>query len=79
MDNLETAEDAIRRARASLARAATAAAPGTPAAPAASAPWVEPLRLALDAIESAIAELSELRDPPLESSGDTGPDSSYIH
>lgn len=71
MDNLETAEDAIRRARQGLAAAATAAS----AAPAA---WVEPLRLALDAIESAVAELSELRDPPLESSGETGPDSSYI-
>ncbi|MEN2742259.1 hypothetical protein ABCS02_31150 [Microbacterium sp. X-17] len=71
MDNLETAEDSIRRARASLASAATAASAG-PAA------WVEPLRLALDAIESAVAELSELRDPPLESSGETGPDASYI-
>lgn len=71
MDNLETAEDAIRRARASLASATTAPS----AAPAA---WVEALRLALDAIESAVAELSELRDPPLESSGETGPDSSYI-
>ncbi|MEY9951797.1 hypothetical protein [Leifsonia sp. EB34] len=70
MDNLETAEDAIRRARSSLASAASA---GT-----AGAAWVEPLRLALDAIESAVAELSELRDPPLESSGETGPDSSYI-
>ena len=71
MDNLETAEEAIRHARASLASAATAAG----AAPAA---WVEPLRLALDAIESAVAELSELRDPPRESSGETGPDASYI-
>lgn len=70
MDNLETAEEAIRRARSSLASAVTGS-----AAPAA---WVEPLRLALDAIESAVAELSELRDPPLESSGETGPDSSYI-
>ncbi|MEY9852915.1 hypothetical protein ABH923_002593 [Leifsonia sp. EB41] len=71
MDNLETAEDAIRRARASLASAATAGG-------AATAAWAEPLRLAIDAIESAIAELSELRDPPLESSGETGPDASYI-
>ena len=75
MDNLETAEEAIRRARASLAATATATATagsaGTPA-------WVEPLRLALDAIESAVAELSELRDAPLENTGETGPDSSYI-
>jgi hypothetical protein len=73
MDNLETAEEAIRAARAKLMAAAAAGAGG-----AAPTVWVESLQLALDAIESAVAELSELRDPPLESSGETGPDSSYI-
>jgi len=72
MDNLQTAEDAIRAARAKLMAAASGAGGAAPAA------WVESLQLALDAIESAVAELSELRDPPLESSGETGPDSSYI-
>lgn len=71
MDNLETAEEAIRDARAKLAAAAGA----TAAAPDA---WVEPVRLALDAIESAVAELSELRDVPRENTGETGPDASYI-
>ncbi|WP_295119827.1 hypothetical protein [uncultured Leifsonia sp.] len=71
MDNLETAEAAIREARAKLA-----AATGAPAA--ASGAWAEPLRLALDAIESAVAELSELRDQPRENTGETGPDASYI-
>jgi 3-hydroxy-3-methylglutaryl CoA synthase len=70
MDNLETAEDAVRRARASLAE--TTAASGAPAA------WIEPLRLALDAIESAVAELSELRDAQLGNTEETGADSSYI-
>jgi hypothetical protein len=73
MDNLQTAEEAIRAARAKLMAAAAAGAGG-----AAPTVWVESLQLALDAIESAVAELSELRDPPLESSGETGPDSSYI-
>lgn len=71
MDNLETAEAAILEARAKLAAAAGA----TAAAPDA---WAEPLRLTLDAIESAVAELSELRDQPRESTGETGPDASYI-
>ncbi len=73
MDNLETAEEAIRAARAKLAAAAAAGA--TAMAPGA---WVEPLRLALDALESAVAELSELRDWPRENTGETGPDASYI-
>jgi hypothetical protein len=72
MDNLQTAEEAIRAARAKLMAAASGAGGAAPTA------WVESLQLALDAIESAVAELSELRDPPLESSGETGPDSSYI-
>jgi hypothetical protein len=71
MDNLETAEAAIREARAKLGAA-------TGATAAASDAWAEPLRLALDAIESAVAELSELRDQPRENTGETGPDASYI-
>lgn len=71
MDNLETAEEAIRKARASLAAAAGATA-------AAGDAWTEPMRLALDAIESAVAELSELRDAPVENTGETGPDPSFI-
>lgn len=71
MDNLETAEEAISVARAKLAAAAGATA-------AAADAWVEPMRLALDAIESAVAELSELRDQPRENTGETGPDASYI-
>ena len=67
MDNLETAETAIRQARAALTTAAQ-----TPGG------WAEPMRLALDAIESAVAELSELRDQPRENTGESGPDSSFI-
>lgn len=71
MDNLQTAEEAISTARAKLAAAAGATAVAADA-------WAEPLRLALDAIESAVAELSELRDQPRENTGETGPDSSFI-